>query len=443
MEVSPSIRQPTSTKRPNDGTSHGSAAETAPGVASGASLCTAPKRPRQMHTNPSSEVNTPEPNSRSSYKVVIKRRSRYDMSTLPNRVVQAALDTCLKTSRFQGFAPHKATNTISVWVPAMSFVEMLKDLQQIQVTEDYALPVQAYLASGTDLRRYVINGVDPNEEPEALLRELSCSTHKVVAARYMGSGRTCLITLQGPRFAPERILYYGCVLRPRPFKPSVVYCYSCFKQGHMKSSCPCSSEDATMEREASAPFRCGLCRTNDHDITSASCPTKQKATMKARQRRPGRPVRTPEYPSMDPVPIHNRYEILASLDADDTHVAPATTTHHSAAPSYSAVVGSSSSRPRRAPPALEDVQLPLANDESEIDSRLASLENEIQRLKQHRALLQRRRDGTHSLHTPLASTYCPYGTNSCPSTQVETSIAPRTATLRCAATPASHIGPRG
>lgn len=129
--------------------------------------------------------------------------------------------------------------------------------------------------------------------------------------------------------------------------------------------------------------------------------------MKARQRRPGRPVRTPEYPSMDPVPIHNRYEILASLDADDTHVAPATTTHHSAAPSYSAVVGSSSSRPRRAPPALEDVQLPLANDESEIDSRLASLENEIQRLKQHRALLQRRRDGTHSLHTPLASTTAP------------------------------------
>ncbi|KAH7986125.1 hypothetical protein HPB52_025199 [Rhipicephalus sanguineus] len=110
---------------------------------------------------------------------------------------------------------------------------------------------------------------------------------------------------------------------------------------------------------------------------------------------------------MDPVPIHNRYDILASLDGDDTHVAPGTRTHDSATPSYSGLVGSSSSRPRHAPSVLGDVQLPLANDESEIDSHLASLEKEIQHLKQHRALLQRRRDGTHSLHTPSASTATP------------------------------------
>ncbi|KAH7937238.1 hypothetical protein HPB49_009272 [Dermacentor silvarum] len=118
----------------------------------------------------------------------------------------------------------------------MELVYKLQELQQIQVSEECVLPVQAYIASGTDLRRYVVNSVDHDEEPEKLLQEQSCPTHRVVAARYLGSGRTCLITLQGPNSTPERILYYGCVLRPRPFKPSVVHCYFCFKQGHMKSS---------------------------------------------------------------------------------------------------------------------------------------------------------------------------------------------------------------
>ncbi|KAH7953573.1 hypothetical protein HPB49_010158 [Dermacentor silvarum] len=121
---------------------------------------------------------------------------------------------------------------------------------------------QAYLASGTNLRRYVVNGVGHDEEPEKLLQELSCPTHRFVAARYLGSGRTCLIRLQGLNSPPERILYYGCVLRPRPFKPSVVYCYSCFKQGHMKPSCPFPPKDDKMEPDPSASFQCGLCQTN-------------------------------------------------------------------------------------------------------------------------------------------------------------------------------------
>ncbi|KAH7941840.1 hypothetical protein HPB49_017839 [Dermacentor silvarum] len=88
----------------------------------------------------------------------------------------------------------------------------------------------------------------------------------------------CLITLQGPNSPPERILYYGWVLRPRPFKPSVVYCYSCFKQGHMKSSCPFPPKYDNMEPDPSASFQCGLCQTDDHDITSPTCLMKLKAT---------------------------------------------------------------------------------------------------------------------------------------------------------------------
>lgn len=54
----------------------------------------------------------------------------------------------------------------------MALVYKLQELQQIQVSEECVLPVQAYLASGTDLRRYVVNGVDHDEAPEKLLQEL-------------------------------------------------------------------------------------------------------------------------------------------------------------------------------------------------------------------------------------------------------------------------------
>ncbi|KAH7975015.1 hypothetical protein HPB49_022792 [Dermacentor silvarum] len=320
----------------------------------------APKRFRSSQGQPPPPTHTPPVSPTTSwYKVVIKPRARYDMSTLFNRIIQAALDACLEKSRFQ---------------------------------------VQAYLASGTDLRRYVVNGVDHGEEPEKLLQELSCPTNKVVTARYLGSSRTCLITLQGPNSPPERILYYGCVLRPRLFKPSVVYCYSCFKQGHMKSSCPFPPEDDTMEPDPSASFRCGLCQTNDH-ITSPTCPTKLKATTKARQRRSRQQPSTSQSPSMKQVPVYNRYAVLASLEEDASQVTTASTaTSDAAKPTYSAAVRASISRPQRqrASQSIEDTPPPLANEEFQIDARLATLEKEIQRLKERRTLLQRRYDGVRA-----------------------------------------------
>ncbi|KAH7941480.1 hypothetical protein HPB49_014264 [Dermacentor silvarum] len=368
--------------------------------ADGNAATAAPKRLRSSQGLPPPPTHTPPVSPTTSwYKVVIKPRASYDMSTLPNRTIQAALDACLEKPRFQGFALHKPTNTVSVWVPAMALVYKLQELQQIQVSEECVLPVQAYLASGTDLRRYVVNGVDHDEAPEKLLQELSCPTHRVVAARYLGSGRTCLITLQGPNSPPERILYYGCVLHPRSFKPSVVYCYSCFKQGHMKSSCPFPPKDDNMEPDPSASFRCGLCQTNDHDITSPTCPTKLKATKKARQRRSRQQPSTSQGSSMKQVPVYNRYAVLASLEEDASQVTTASTaTSDAAKPTYSAAVRASISRPQRerASQSIEETPPPLENEEFQIDARLATLEMEIQRLKERRTLLQLRHDGARA-----------------------------------------------
>ncbi|KAH6939373.1 hypothetical protein HPB50_017733 [Hyalomma asiaticum] len=294
------------------------------------------------------------------------------MSTIPNRLIQAALDTCLKTSRFQGFVLHKPTNTISVWVSTMALVEKVKELQQIRITEEYVLLVQAYLASGTGLHRYVINSANPDEAPEMFLQELYGPTHKVVTARYMGQGHTCLITLQGPQSSPERILYYGCVLHPWPFKPPVVFCYSRFRQGHMKSSCPCSIEDETTGPEATMPFRCGLCQTNDHDIASASCPIKLKATKRARQRGPRRPAGFLECPSKEQASVYNCFTALASLEDDVTNGTTTASAKDSATPTYTAAVKTSSARPRRVFKLTEDPPFSTENEEAKIDTWLAS-----------------------------------------------------------------------
>ncbi|KAH7970600.1 hypothetical protein HPB49_011775 [Dermacentor silvarum] len=189
--------------------------------------------------------------------MVIKPRARYPPSPLcPTAPFKRLWMPASRRPDFKvSIALQKPTNTVTVWVPAMALVYRLEELQQIQVSEECSLPVQAYLISGTDLRRYVVNGVDHDEEPEKLLQERSCPTYKVVASRYLGSGRTCLITLQSPSTPTDRILYYGCVPRPRPCKPSAVYCYSCLKQGRMKSSCPFQPKNDTMEPDPSAPIR--------------------------------------------------------------------------------------------------------------------------------------------------------------------------------------------
>lgn len=66
------------------------------------------------------------------------------MSTLPNRAIQAAVDACLNTSGFQGFALHKPTNTIPLWVNSLELVQKLKTLQEIRTSGDAVLPVQAW-----------------------------------------------------------------------------------------------------------------------------------------------------------------------------------------------------------------------------------------------------------------------------------------------------------
>lgn len=336
------------------------------------------KRPR---TNP----RPPESmSSHASYKVIIKPKCNFDMSKLPNRIIQRTLDAYLHVSEFKGFALHRPTNTISVWVHSMEDVSLLQSLQTIEVSKDLTVPVQAYLSSGTDLRRYVVSGVDAGEDPATLLQDLKCPTHRVVAARYLGKGRSCLVTLSGPSDPPPRMYYYGCVLHVRQYRPSAVYCYKCLRPGHMKASCPYTA--AEVAETTTSQFTCGLCKTNDHQITSPLCPTKRKATEQMRQRQTLQLVTSRQQQNVPTIEVSNRYAAL-STDLTEEQLYEIDEPEPQWKPTYSEITRCKS-RPSRT---CIDATL---NDETEtldaLDQRLATLESEIQRIRRRRAILSQR-----------------------------------------------------
>lgn len=332
-------------------------------------------------TTPSlrSEKQTPTP-----YKAVIKARACVDLSTLPSKCVQAALDACLQTTGFRGFSIHRQTNTVSVWLPSLDAVRRLQQLKQIVPSVGQPVPVQAYLASGVDLRRYVVAGVDPREDQDTLRRELFCPQHTIVAARHMGKSGTCLVTVQGPLAAPEKMYYYGCVLRPRPFKPAVIFCYGCYRKGHMKASCPNTQSDADMDATAGSNFRCGLCKCDDHDITSPQCPTKRNATRELRHKR----QQSSHLGGASVLHLNNSFEILADLEPDDSHITEATS--FAEKKSYSAAVKEPRKKLSPTNSALPASQMETPDDLVSLDTRLARLQQEIDNLRRRRELLAKR-----------------------------------------------------
>ncbi|KAH7966757.1 hypothetical protein HPB49_019235 [Dermacentor silvarum] len=179
-------------------------------------------------TTPSLRPEMPMP---TPSKAIIKARTCVDISAVPSKCIQAALDACLHTTGFRGFSIHRETHTMSVGMTSLDAVGRLQMLKQIVPPDGKRTPVQAYLASDVDLRRYVVAGVDPREDLDTLRKELFCPQHTIVASRHMGKSSTCLVTAQGPLTPPEKMYYYGCILRARPFKSAVIFCYGCYKKG--------------------------------------------------------------------------------------------------------------------------------------------------------------------------------------------------------------------
>ncbi|KAG0411314.1 hypothetical protein HPB47_011561, partial [Ixodes persulcatus] len=81
-----------------------------------------------------------------------------------------------------------------------------------------------------------------------------------------------------------RFFYYGRVLHPKPYLPRAIFCYRCYKQRPMQAFCPqCNIDPERTTPEGQPRYRCGLCKSDDHDMTAPNCPMKQKATARLRQ----------------------------------------------------------------------------------------------------------------------------------------------------------------
>lgn len=331
-------------------------------------------------STPSPSQSYPTPTPSQSYRVHIRPLSCYDITSVPTKHVQRVIDHALETKGYKGFAAYKSTNTITVHLASLNDVQKICTLTSIPLSEDRQLPVQCYFASGPNIQRCVVYGIDPEDSPEIICRELTSTTHRVLAARFMGKSRTCLVTVQGPHCIPDKFYYYGCLLRPKPYLPRAIFCYRCFQRGHMQAFCPQRTIDPErLTPEGEPRYRCGLCKSDEHDMTSINCPTKQKATARLRK----------AIPKNNIIRTNNRFEVLAEepevLTAEDTQ-GPETQL-------YSSVLKrgkqSQTKQQKLAAPSLES-----DDGHDDIDARIDALAREIERLRKHKELVILRRQKT-------------------------------------------------
>lgn len=159
----------------------------------------------------------------------------------------------------------------------------------------------------------------------------------------------------------------------------------------MSTSCPSSAREPLATSESEPPanpsatppkvtFRCGLCRSDDHDITDKKCPTKCKAALAKRRAWRRR---------SEPKAIHtsNRFECLVEDNEDAVEEVAAEPAEYTQ-PSYRDVLRRSSRHQKKHK--LTGKASPVTDELVEVDQQLAVLQAEVTKLSQRRARLIRR-----------------------------------------------------
>lgn len=238
--------------------------------------------PAQRHSPPLQVYRTPSPAL--SYRVNVRPREPFDMTQVPGKVLQTVTNQGLQTTGYRGYEVHRPSNSITLHVATLEDAVRMCQLSALPLSEKKQIPVQAYLASGPDITRCVVYRLHPEDPSENILSDLHCSSHKVIAARRLGKRDTYLLMLQGPQDIPDIVYYCGGIFRPRPYRPKAIVCYKCCQLGHMQTYCPQAKPNTDLVTQDGQPrYQCGLCKTDDHHITSPNCPRKRQATLRSRQ----------------------------------------------------------------------------------------------------------------------------------------------------------------
>ncbi|KAH8032854.1 hypothetical protein HPB51_003227 [Rhipicephalus microplus] len=142
----------------------------------------------------------------------------------------------------------------------------------------------------------------------------------------------------------------------------------------------------SMESVETRTYKCGLCQTDDHEITSKDCPVKQKALKARRQRKRRQRSVTQEERDAD-IPTSNRFELLSPSEEDT----PALVEPENACyevPTYSDAVKRGKKRVQQ-PANTPKLSVTGTDDLAKLDQQIQQLQMEVKRLAQRRTHLAR------------------------------------------------------
>lgn len=176
---------------------------------------------------------------------------------------------------------HEKANTIAITTRNSFLASKFLQIKEIPNAQLGPQAVQPYKALGSNEVRGVIYLHSPHDEPETLVRELTCNTHKIVTARALGAKKkTILVSFEG-RTLPRHVRYVFEVYRVAEYRPRPLVCFGCHQIGHKADVCPmkikrcgsCGHEHGEVEDCQKSP-RCVNCE-GAHVATSNECPKRK------------------------------------------------------------------------------------------------------------------------------------------------------------------------
>lgn len=229
--------------------------------------------------------------------VVLRPVCKMNVEDFSTKEIRAAIEkTGVKNMSDFTVHRHEKANTIAITTRNSLLAEKFLQIREIPTERQGPQEVQPYKALGSNEVRGVIYLHSPHEEPETLVNELNCNTHKIIAARALGiKKRTILITFEG-RTLPRHVRYVFEVYRVAEYRPRPLVCFGCHQIGHKADVCPnnirrcgsCGQEHGEVEDCQAAP-KCVNCN-GAHVATSNECPKRKipprSDSHKKRQKKP-------------------------------------------------------------------------------------------------------------------------------------------------------------
>lgn len=236
---------------------------------------------------------------RQLFTVILRPRTKTDLTTIPRRTLEEAFTKTLGTqSQEISVKLQKESNTISAQTSSEPTAKALLEITGIPVANEEEIPVQAYKTLQDNQIRGVIYEVDEGEDNTSLRDRLRCDTHDIVTARLLGrKGRTAMITFEGNRL-PRFVRYALCITPVYPYRAKAVTCTNCHGAGHKQDICHketvCSlcgkHHEETQDDQGNTnpcpnptPY-CQICKKNGHLATSNACPKKTEIGKLLRER---------------------------------------------------------------------------------------------------------------------------------------------------------------